>query len=64
MDFLTPEEENIFEAIIDGTIFLALDGITITDELRNIIYTPLENVKPNHHEKGIPIRFNSDICKL
>lgn len=30
MDFLTPEEENIFEAIIDGTIFLALDGITIT----------------------------------
>ena len=51
MDFLTPEEENIFEAIIDGTIFLALDGIEITDELRNIIYTPLEKIKPNHHEK-------------
>ena len=61
MDFLTPEEENIFEAIIDGTIFLALDGIEITEELKNILYTPLENVKPNHHEKAIPVRFSSDI---
>lgn len=64
MDFLTPEEENIFNAIADGTIHEVIKGMTISDELRNIIYTPLENVKPYHHEKGIPIRFNSDICKL
>ena len=51
MDFLTHEEENIFNAIADGTIHEVIDGITITDEHRNIIYPPLENIKPNHHEK-------------
>lgn len=64
MNFLTPEEENIFNAIADGTIHEVIKGMTISDELRNIIFTPLENVKPNHHEKAIPVRFSSDYCKL
>lgn len=64
MDFLTPEEENIFNAIVDGSIYSELDGIELSEETKRILYTPLENVKPNHHEKGIPVRFSSDYCKL
>ena len=64
MDFLTPEEENIFNAIVDGSIYAELDGIELSEETKRILYTPLENVKPNHHEKCIPVLFSSDICKL
>lgn len=64
MNFLTPEEENVFNAIVDGSIYDVLDGIEITQDLNNILHTPLENPKPYHHEKSIHVRFDSDYCKL
>ncbi len=64
MDFLTPEEENIFNAIVDGSIYSELEDIELSEETKRILYTPLENPKPNHHEKAIPVRFSSDYCKL
>lgn len=50
---MTIFEENIIEAIKDGTIYEAVKGIELTDKEKALIHTPVEDSpKPNSSTCG------------